>query len=84
MTKKRVTTEGGSSMSLEDIIKNKYGSVDSMLQNTDQVSRAYLYGLINGSKTNPTKDILKELSRLLDLSIEEVIKLLDKNEAKEI
>jgi transcriptional regulator with XRE-family HTH domain len=65
---------------LEDLIKSKYGTVDKMLEKTDQISRAYIYQIINGSKNNPTKDILKELSRLLDVSIDKITELLDAKE----
>lgn len=64
-------------MSLETIIKEKYGSIDNMVLNTEIISRAYIYQLLQGVKCNPTKDILKELSRLLDLSIEKIIELID-------
>ena len=55
-----------------------------MLNNTDQISRAYIYQLIQGIKSNPTKDILKELSRLLEISLEEVVELLETNETEEV
>jgi transcriptional regulator with XRE-family HTH domain len=71
-------------MKLEELIKNKYGSIDNMLNNTDQISRAYIYQLIQGFKNNPTKDILKELSRLLEISLEEVVELLETNETEEV
>ena len=71
-------------MKLEELIKNKYGSIDNMLNNTDQISRAYIYQLIQGFKSNPTKDVLKELSRLLEISLEEVVELLETNEAEEV
>ncbi len=71
-------------MKLEEIIKAKYGSIDNMLNNTDQISRAYIYQLMQGFKNNPTKDILKELSRLLEISLEEVVELLETNETKEV
>ena len=64
-------------MKLEEVIKDKYGSIDNMLNNTDQISRSYIYQLVQGIKNNPTKDILKELSRLSELTIEEVVELLD-------
>lgn len=67
-------------MKLEEIIKNKYGSVDNMVANTDQISRAYIYKLVQGTKCNPTKDILKELSRLLEMPIEKVVELIDEVE----
>lgn len=67
-------------MKLENIIKEKYGSVDNMLSNTDQISRAYIYQIVQGTKKNPTKDILKELSRLLEMPIEKVVELIDEVE----
>lgn len=67
-------------MSLEDIIKQKYGSVDNMIVNTDQISRAYIYKIVQGTKCNPTKDVLKELSRLLELPIEKIVELIDETE----
>lgn len=71
-------------MKLEETIKAKYGSIDNMLNNTEQISRAYIYQLIQGFKNNPTKDVLKELSRLLEISLEEVVELLETNETEEI
>ena len=71
-------------MKLEELIKNKYGSIDNMLNSTDQIYRAYIYQLIQGIKSNPTKDILKELSRLLEISLEEVVELLETNETEEV
>lgn len=74
-------------MKLEDIIKQKYGSVDNMVAKTDQISRAYIYKMVQGVSCNPTKDILKELSKLLELPIGEVISLIDEvenNEVKEV
>lgn len=65
---------------LEEVIKNKYGSVDKMLEQTDQISRAYIYRLVNGSKSNPTKNILQELARLLEITVDEVVELLDVEE----
>lgn len=71
-------------MKLEEIIKTKYGSIDNMLNNTDQISRAYIYRIIQGNQNNPTKDVIKELSRLLEISIEEVVELLDTNETEKV
>ena len=65
---------------LEEVIKTKYGSIDKMLEETDQISRAYIYRLVNGSKSNPTKNILQELARLLELTVDEVVELLDVEE----
>ena len=65
---------------LEEVIKQKYGSLDKMLENTEEISRSYLFKIVNGETNNPSKNILKELSRLLELSVEEVIKLIDNEE----
>lgn len=67
-------------MKLEDIIKQKYGSVDNMLEKTDQISRAYIYKLLSGNRNNPTKNIIQELSRLLEISVEEVMRLTDESD----
>lgn len=51
-----------------------------MLNNTDQISRAYIYQIVQGFKTNPTKNVIQELSRLLEISVEEIMRLLDEIE----
>lgn len=51
-----------------------------MLNYTNGISRAYTYQMVQGTKRNPSKDILLELCRLFDLSLEEVIKLFDEDE----
>lgn len=65
---------------LNELIKNKYKNVDNMLNYTDGISRAYTYQMVQGTKRNPSKDILLELCKLFDLSLEEVIKLFDEDE----
>lgn len=67
-------------MKLEELIKNKYGTIDNMVAQTDQISRAYIYRILQGGGRNPSKDILKEFSRLLEIPIEKVVELIDEIE----
>lgn len=66
-------------MNLNKIIKEKYGSIDKMIEATDtHISRSYLYQIINGEKINITVEIAKELQILLDLkSLDELMELID-------
>ena len=66
-------------MNLNKIIKEKYGSIDKMIEATDtRISRSYLYQIINGEKVNITVEIAKELQTLLDLkSLDELMELID-------
>lgn len=68
-------------MNLDSIIKDKYGSVDNLLKETNtQISRSYLYQIINGDKTNLSVEIAKELVTILELnSIEELLEILNAN-----
>ena len=67
---------------LKDIIEDKYGSVDKMIEETNtEISRPYLYQLVNKTHNNPSKNVLKELSTLLDIPVEEVMELTDAEEA---
>ena len=68
-------------MNLDSIIKNKYGSVDNLIKETNtQISRSYLYQIINGDKTNLSVEIAKELVTILGLgSIEELLEILNAN-----
>ena len=64
-------------MNLNKIIKEKYGSIDKMIEDT-HISRSYLYQIINGEKVNITVEIAKELQILLDLkSLDELMELID-------
>lgn len=67
-------------MKLEELIKNKFGSIENLTAQTDKLSRAYIYKLIQGTMSNPSKDVLKELSRLLELPVEKIIELIDETE----
>lgn len=68
-------------MNLDSIIKDKYGSVDNLIKETNtQISRSYLYQIINGDKTNLSVEIAKELVTILGLSsIEELLEILNAN-----
>lgn len=68
-------------MNLDSIIKDKYGSVDNLIKETStQISRSYLYQIINGDKTNLSVEIAKELVTILGLgSIEELLEILNAN-----
>lgn len=68
-------------MNLDSIIKDKYGSVDNLIKETNtQISRSYLYQIISGDKTNLSVDMAKELVTILGLkSIEELMEILNAN-----
>lgn len=62
---------------LMQLIKNKYGTIDNMLNYTNKISRAYLYQLTSGKKRNVSIDYAKEIIRLLDIdSIDELAEML--------
>lgn len=68
-------------MNLDSIIKEKYGSVDNLIKETNTlISRSYLYQIISGDKTNLSIDMAKELVTILGLkSIEELMEILNAN-----
>lgn len=68
-------------MSLKELIENKYGSVDKMISATNtEISRSYLYQLINEETPNPSLNTAKELLTLLDLNtLEELMDILNAN-----
>lgn len=63
-------------MDLKQIIEESYGSIDTFLEETDiQISRTYLYELINNKDINPSLNVMEELARVLtDKDIERVVK----------
>lgn len=73
--------EGGIRMNLDSIIKEKYGSVDNLIKETNTlISRSYLYQIISGDKTNLSVDMAKELVTILSLkSIEELMEIINVN-----
>lgn len=68
-------------MNLDSIIKDKYGSVDNLIKETNTlISRSYLYQIISGDKTNLSVDMAKELVTILGLkSIEELMEIINAN-----
>ena len=53
---------------MKELIKNKYGSIDKMLKETNTfISRSYLYQICNGEKKGLTIKLANELVKLLDL-----------------
>lgn len=68
-------------MKLDAIIKEKYGSVDKLIEETNTlISRSYLYQIISGDKTNLSVDMAKELVTILGLkSIEELMEIINAN-----
>ncbi len=70
-------------MSIEELIRERYGSVDQMIKETNTlISRSYLYQIVSGEKTNLTIDMSLELCKLLNISLEELVKIL--NETKKV
>lgn len=68
-------------MNLDTLIKEKYGSVDKLIEETNTlISRSYLYQIISGDKTNLSVDMAKELVTILGLnSIEELMEIINAN-----
>ena len=68
-------------MNLDSIIKEKYGSVDNLIKETNTlISRSYLYQIMSGDKTNLSVDMAKELVTILGLkSIEELMEIINAN-----
>ena len=66
-------------MNLEELIKNKFGSVDKMIETTKTlISRSYLYQIIGGDKTNLSVAMAQELVSILELdSIEALMEILN-------
>jgi predicted metal-dependent phosphotriesterase family hydrolase len=73
--------EGGKTMNLDTLIKEKYGSVDKLIEETNTlISRSYLYQIVGGDKTNLSVDVAKELTKILELnSIEELLEIINVN-----
>jgi transcriptional regulator with XRE-family HTH domain len=60
-------------MNIQDIIKNKYGSVENMYREKKiKLSRMTFYRILYHD-ANPTLKTLQELAELLDVSLEELI-----------
>ena len=72
-------------MSLDKLIKDKFGSIDKLLEETNtSISRSYLYQIVNGEKVNVTMAVMEELQRILELpSLDDVKEAID-NVNKEV
>lgn len=61
-------------MTLKQLIETKYGNVDSLLEKTNiQLSRTYLYMLLNNEDVNPSLEVMKELARVLEVDLVDII-----------
>lgn len=62
-------------------IEELYGSVDKMIAKTNSnISRSYIYQMINGEYTNISLKVALELKEILFLnSVEEIIPLITNN-----
>ncbi len=68
-------------MNLDTLIKEKYGSVDKLIEETNTlISRSYLYQIVGGDKTNLSVDVARELTKILGLnSIEDLLEIINAN-----
>jgi hypothetical protein len=72
-------------MNLNTLIKDKFGSIDKMLEETNTtISRSYLYQIINGEKINITMSVMEELQRILGLNSLDEVKEAIRNVNKEV
>jgi transcriptional regulator with XRE-family HTH domain len=70
-------------MNIKELILSKYESIDNMLDSTElNISRSYLYQIINGDKDNISIEVAKPLADALDITVDELIRIL--NETKKI
>lgn len=72
-------------MSLDKLIKDKFGSIDKMIEVTGtDISRSYLYQIVNGEKVNVTLLVMAKLQELLELPSLDDVKEAIQNVNKEI
>ena len=66
-------------MKLDKLIKDKFGSVDKMIeQSNTKISRSYVYQIIGGDKTNLSVEMARELVTILELpSIESLMEIIN-------
>lgn len=70
-------------MNIKELILSKYESIDNILDSTKlNISRSYLYQIINGDKDNISIEVAKPLADALDITVDELIRIL--NETKKI
>lgn len=57
------------------MINEKFSTIDNMLEVTDiQLSRTYLYRLVNDNTVNPSLEVIEELARILETSVDQIVK----------
>lgn len=57
------------------MINEKFSTIDNMLEVTDiQLSRTYLYRLVNDNTVNPSLEVIEELARILEASVDQIVK----------
>lgn len=72
-------------MSLDKLIKDKFGSIDKMIEVTGtDISRSYLYQIVNGEKVNVTLLVMAKLQELLELPSLDDVKEAIQNVNKEV
>lgn len=72
-------------MSLDELIKEKFGSIDKLLEVTETtISRSYLYQIVAGERVNVTMAVMEELQRILELPSLDDVKEAIKNVNKEV
>jgi hypothetical protein len=77
--------KGGIMMSLDKLIKDKFGSIDKMIEVTGtDISRSYLYQIVNGEKVNVTLLVMAKLQELLELPSLDDVKEAIQNVNKEV
>ena len=71
-------------MNLKELILEKFESVDKFLNATDiQLSRTYLYRLLFDEEVNPSLAVIEELARVLEKSVDEIVKAIYSNTHRE-
>lgn len=72
-------------MNLNQLIREKFGSIDKMIEETQtDISRSYLYQISRGEKVNITMQVMEELQRILELSSLDEVKEAINNVNKEV
>lgn len=75
--------KGGNQMKLYNLIKEIYGSVDKMLEETQtDISRSYIYQLIKGEKANLSFEVAGKLVTILKLNSMDELKEILKDDEK--
>lgn len=60
-------------MTIREMILSKYKNIDDFIRDTNvNISRTYIYQIINGEYINPTLDVIEELAKVLDQEVKDV------------